>query len=504
MTNTLLRLPAVAFLIGSLGVLGAQSQCRLPVSAQSCSYSALNGSCTVNINRLHPISTPTIYARRGSVITVIVEHPSPFEQLYLDLKSATAQASPDQFANGFASLTGALSGFQITGAMQPPGPAPAPPPPQPEQEHAAQPQKSPLDTILDAQKDLKGAMDTALKNSLSPAREAVKLIHKVELPLPVEACQSDNPAVLLDWLDTTRWKAAVKSNLDMVVAYTDTTGFQNRLDDIKDKIREFGRTASDRDFALVNGNQKSLAGELDAVTQTNQKFQALLDASQRIPDSTSPSTFYIRDVQPHDKDIEIQAWSLDYVNQLGRVGKQVSGDKFVDDDSAALSGIADQDNKQSIATVNVQYQRDSRLEISTGLLVPATPYHSYTAVQAQGASSPTIQENDTYTLVPAAFFNVLLGKELVAAKQRVAWLASGAVGYTPATSSVALAPGLCFSWRSIVVGAHADIGRDVKLAGNWTVGESLGSVSAPETTNVWDVKPAFSLSVRIPLGGGSH
>jgi len=51
--------------------------CQTPAS--SYSYIALNGSCTITLNRLHSVSTPTIYARRGSTITVIVLNPSPFE-----------------------------------------------------------------------------------------------------------------------------------------------------------------------------------------------------------------------------------------------------------------------------------------------------------------------------------------------------------------------------------------------------------------------------------------
>jgi hypothetical protein len=511
MEKILLRLFAIAFLLGSLDLLGAQTlqssqkeagPCTLPVGAQTCSYSALNGSCTITINRLHPISTPTIYARRGSVITVEVEHPSPFENLYLDLKSATGQGAPDQFSSGFSNLTGALSSFQIVlpQAMknemnaEVKGPAGAPPPPRS------------VPDILKDQDKLKKDMDDALGKSLKSAQNAIRRIHDVEQPLPVEACAESTSAGVSDWLNTTNWKKDVKESLTKAINDLNQTQFQSRLDELQGEIDQIAHSTSDRDYALLKDNQDNLGGELNLIGGNQKKFEALIEVSQSndILLTGSKLSFIIRDVQPHDKDLEVQVWNLDYVNKLSAVAKRVSGDKYIDPESAALSGIGDQDNKQTISTVNVQFQPDSRFEISTGLIVPATPYHSFSAVQAQGASSPTIQQNDTYTIVPAAFFNILLGKERVAGKQRVAMFASGAVGYTPATSSVALAPGLCFSWRSIVVGALADVSRDVKLAGNWTVGQSLGSVSAPMTTNVWDVKPAFGLSVRIPLGGGNH
>lgn len=115
-----------------------------------------------------------------------------------------------------------------------------------------------------------------------------------------------------------------------------------------------------------------------------------------------------------------------------------------------------------------------------------------------------VQQTNSYTVVPAAFFNFPLGRELVVKKQRMAFLLTGAIGYTPATSSVALAAGPSFSWGSIVISPLADFGRDAQLSGGWTVGASLGTATAPATTNVWDVKFAIGVSVRVPLSTAGH
>jgi hypothetical protein len=100
---------------------------------------------------------------------------------------------------------------------------------------------------------------------------------------------------------------------------------------------------------------------------------------------------------------------------------------------------------------------------------------------------------------PDASFNFLIGKEQILGKQRVASFLTCAVGYTPASSSVALAVGPSLSWRSIVISTLADFGRDAKLAGGWTVNAPLGTAAAPMTTNAWNVKFAIGFTVRIPL-----
>jgi hypothetical protein len=94
-----------------------------------------------------------------------------------------------------------------------------------------------------------------------------------------------------------------------------------------------------------------------------------------------------------------------------------------------------------------QFQPDPRFELSGGFLVPVTPYHSYSVAQSQTATCPVVQETKTYTVVPDASFNFLLGREQVIGKQRIAAFLTGAIGYTPASSSVALAVGPSFSWR---------------------------------------------------------
>ncbi|MBB5337830.1 hypothetical protein [Tunturiibacter gelidoferens] len=498
MSNTLRHLLLAVCLFLSLGLAGAQDPCKIPRNASSsCSYTALNGSCTVTINRLHPISTATIYARRGSRITVIVLNPSPFEDLSLDLKSATAQAPPDQFAKGFTNLTSALAGFEIS---QPHGLS--------ARALDASGNSVPgVGQIVTKQaallKDMQKVPDAGFNTS---ARQAIRAIHKIELPLPVSACEDTTRDALDPWLKTASWRADVLKNLNDALNPLNSAipGFETRIKEIRGQIDTIILSVNGTEYDVLTKNQKQLTEAESALTLMQSQLSDLQSEAGKIPDQGKQQPLFVTDLQRKDKNYEIQVWSLNYVNKLGAVAKRVSADKYVGPDSVSFAGLADTPNKQTISTVNVQFEPDTRFELSTGFLVPVTPYHSYAAAQSASATAPVVQKTDTYTVVPAAFFNFLLGKELVVSKQRMAFFFTGAVGYTPATSSVALAIGPSFSWRSIVLSPLADFSRDTKLTGGWTVGQSLGTATAPMTTSVWEVKPAIGISVRIPLGGASQ
>src|SRR5689334_5079662 len=85
---------AVPFAAGQ----GAKSCETVPVNKTVCSYTGLNGDCTITIDRLDPITPPTVYARPNAKIKVVVINPSPYGNLSLDWKSTTAAVPPDSFS----------------------------------------------------------------------------------------------------------------------------------------------------------------------------------------------------------------------------------------------------------------------------------------------------------------------------------------------------------------------------------------------------------------------
>jgi len=202
--------------------------------------------------------------------------------------------------------------------------------------------------------------------------------------------------------------------------------------------------------------------------------------------------FEIRDQQHNDKNFQLETFTLNYVNLLQPEAKRVTGTPLASSSQAALAGIADVPTKQKIVALTVSYQSSPIFEFSTGLMVPLRPLHSYVA------AGGVIQENLTYTVVPIANTNIRIGREMVAMRQRAAFFGSVAVGYNPATSTVEFGAGPTFSWRSVQLSGMGDFGRDTRLH-NALVGDLASS--APPTDVYWAVKPAFSLSVRLPLSG---
>lgn len=63
-----------------------------------CSTEKVNGNCSINIDRMNPITMPTIQMKRGAKITVYVFHPFAFEALTLDPGTWQAFEGSDQAA----------------------------------------------------------------------------------------------------------------------------------------------------------------------------------------------------------------------------------------------------------------------------------------------------------------------------------------------------------------------------------------------------------------------
>jgi hypothetical protein len=468
------------------------------VTEPVCSYTALNPSCNVFINRFSPVAPPTIYARHGAVITVTVVNQSPFEQLTLDLKSLTAQVPPDQLANGFAALSGALGSFAIVEAL-----------PMGELKNFAL-GEDPTPELIKDQKALLDQIKTSLPVDAKTALEKLKV---VLLPFPVGECQGRDPAQDLEpWLQYPGWLLTVKGKLETAknsLSSPTSDSVKVQIKGLENRIYKFAVEGGANSYQLqiLSKNQDSLNAALASRDQMTERLDALSKAVDSLAKKTR-ANFTISDPQPHDRNYQIVTSTLNYTNRLAPVAKRVGGDKFIGGDAALLSGLGDAPAKQPIVTMSVQYMNSPRFEISAGFLVPVTPYHSYSAAQTETASTPVVRETLTYTVVPAAMIHFLIGREWIMARQRAALLATFAVGYTPATSSVALAFGPSFSWKSVVISPLADVSRDLKLAGGFTVGGPLGSsttpAAAPLTNTVWDVKPAIGMSIRIPLSGSGH
>ena len=470
-----------------LAVGQAMKQCAvLSTDKPTCSYAGLNGSCAITIDRLNPVTPPTIYAKPNAVITVTVINPSPFEDLTLDWKSTTAVLPPDSFSNVFSALTGSLGKITIVG-----------------QRGFV---RGAIDISADQQKLLQ-----KIQPSLTIANLALEQVKEVLQPPPFGVCSTDVIKVQ-PWLDPDGWKNKMESILQSAIGAVALSEVADRSKDLKKQVDALGleieilQTATQAELAILNVNQVTLINALNQRQNLGLRLASLLNAIRLIPSKgfglKGPTE--IHEFPSNDKSYQSQVWVLNYTNKLVPVAKTVSAQNFTPD-SGVFGGLADTPTKQTVATLTIQFQSSPRLEVSSGLMVPITPYHSYSAAAVATNGTVTgnvVQETTTYTVVPMVSVNVLL-KEFIPRRQRAALFGSAAVGYNPVTSSVEFGPGMSFSWHSVVLTASADIGRDTHLAGGFTVGQTLpaSNPSKPLTTTAWGVKPALALSIRIPLGG---
>lgn len=513
------RLWAAIMIIGTLRIACAQLCDPVKMPDNACSYEALNGNCTVLINRFNPITPPTIYARRGSTITVTLVNPSPFEQLHWDRKSESPQPPPDQFYNGFTTLTTALGALELVEPVSVEG---VPPPANNPQFTipALKPQPPTVAQIAAKQHDLADSIKEQLgkDNPLQTAQDALQLIKIAEQPLPSDVCGHDDPSSF-PYRYTSRWKKDVDNSLSAALnIYSDEivkgpNGYTDqikRLDQQIENLELDGKAGSPEQFAALGDNQQALKTAVASIIQLNTEFHDLQTTVDSIQDSPADPNYEIIDHGPDDRNDDTQAWNIDYTNTLAPVAKRVAGATYVAPNTAALTGLGDPPATTTITTVTVQFQPPNRYEISSGLLVPFKAYHSYAAAQSYNSTTPVVQQNKIFTVIPMADVNILLGHEWVAHQQRMAAFATVGVGYCPATTSVAFGVGPSLSWRSIVFNPMLDIGRDAQLAPGFTVGQPLGSSSnttpaaAPVTSNGWVIYPAMGISVRIPLGGAGH
>jgi hypothetical protein len=69
------------FLLASLSSARADSCGDTKKTPPACSYTLTNGNCTITIDRLNPVTPPTIYIKPTCHVQVVVTHPYQFERL---------------------------------------------------------------------------------------------------------------------------------------------------------------------------------------------------------------------------------------------------------------------------------------------------------------------------------------------------------------------------------------------------------------------------------------
>lgn len=498
----------------------------LPVKQQTCSANGINRNCDLFIDRLRPVAPPTVYLRRGDTVTVHVINATPFETLSLDFKTAGDTTPPDQFANEFSSISPTITKVTFVDALNFKFVAPL---------NLAAFVQDPFSAMRDKLKQV-AATQRILFSEYDPSIITNEILIATQPP-PANACTAaltwDDKGYPNPWLSPGTWGEAVVAVLTALQSDTLTNNaLALRVHQLDPDVQTLANytvpagTAKDQQemWVAAVGKIKQRQANLDALAtppagapaawgtsapasitppspKTDQALIAAINNLQLQSFKPTEKKQTIIDLSPSDKNITAETWSLDYVNNLQSAIKSATATTPSD----ASSVLTAAPSITAIASVNVTYQRPPRLEIATGVMAPFRSYHSYSAAEAASGGTVTgtvVQESNTYTVIPMAMTNIVLGQGLVKSQPLAGFFSIG-VGYNPATSSIEFGAGPSISYRSIIVSPLADIGQDTHLVDGFKVGQSLPSTNTkPLTTNYWFGRPAIGLSVRIPLGGG--
>ncbi len=494
-----LRLVSIAALACGIVVpfAKAASSCSTPANPPACSYTALNGACSITVNRMWPVTPPTIYVKRGCAVQVKVTDPYLLENLTLDWKSTTSVVPPDTFQTIFGSLSGNLGKIVL---LPQGGEKAAHEIPKLDCEDRRGECASVAD-IAAAQQRVENVIKTI--DPLTLAAPAITSFKGALQPPPGGPASKSEP-----WINTQAWKDKTAKDLQAAMTKYDDPAILKQLRqkianlDGDIKTLKAGGTTDAASVGTLEDNQKGLKVEVKALPAAVPKLN-VLERTLRLTELTSggiTGNATIPDTNSDKQDYQVQTWVLNYTNVLAPVAKRVAADTLKTASDALLSSLADASTKLPVVTITVQFESPPRVEAAAGVMVPFTPYHSYSAA-ASGTGS-IVQETKTYVVVPMAFVNVL-AKEWIVKKQRSAVFGTGGIGYNPSTTAVEFGVGGTYAYRAFEISCLADIGRDTKLGGGYNVNDSLPASTAPPTSTYWSVRWAGGISIRIPLGGGS-
>jgi len=297
------------------------------------------------------------------------------------------------------------------------------------------------------------------------------------------------------------WKHRVLLSLDR-----DSQGQPVDLDQVKgalDVLDKALKTQNDRIAKLPDAQQGVLKKLADAIAAKQLSLQPRVDlitVLRAIPEN--PKREFKLEGYKTETDTQI-TWALNVTpTAIAGIKRDVT---LPYKPEGAFDKLLNPVTKQGIFSITVQYQKAPKVEFAGGIMVPVRPFHSYSAAAVSTAGVVTgnvVQQTLTYTVVPLALVNISLYQSIFQ-KQPTAIFGTIGTGYNPATNSVEFGVGPSFSIRSFTLSALVDIGRDTQLSGGFTVGEALPLSNPPKplTQTVWSAKPAFAISVRIPLGG---
>ena len=266
-----------------------------------------------------------------------------------------------------------------------------------------------------------------------------------------------------------------------------------------------GGAAIDKDhLALLNANQTTLNSAYAQINTTITNLRLVLNqmiaAIQNQPTAQPQLYATITDPGESEHDVESVVWNLDAVVPLGDSLSPIeSMDKVGDSFSSSLGLIGKAPALNTILGISVTFKRAPFAEVSSGVLFPAMPYHTYSAA-TNSSGTTAVVKTPVWTVVPDAVLNFRIGPERAIQETRFAPMFSTAAGYSTSTSSAVFGLGPSFAIGPVVINMLAVASPDTRLTGGFAAGSSLATgATAPATHTSWSVKPSIGISIHLPL-----
>lgn len=501
--------------------------------APICRLAVLNRDCTLYIDRRNPIAPSSIIVGHRHKVTIVVSNPSFLETLQLDPKSGSSAPPPDLSSSSFSSLTGTLSSIVLPDA-----------PPMKETLAASdqsqngsantganysariqnksaianksEPPKAPekpvvpldkFNELLGQQNGLSQEINSAKKNLKATLQDPSLLITLGKLRTAVAKPVSiENPS---------DWKQSVLNSLQNTLRSLpnpeEATSLAQRLQTLTTSLATMlpadanGGVAIDKDhLALLNANQTTLNSAYAQINTTITNLRLVLNqmiaAIQNQPTAQPQLYATITDPGESEHDVESVVWNLDAVVPLSDSLSPIeSMDKVGDSFSSSLGLIGKAPALNTILGISVTFKRAPFAEVSSGVLFPAMPYHTYSAA-TNSSGTTAVVKTPVWTVVPDAVLNFRIGPERAIQETRFAPMFSTAAGYSTSTSSAVFGLGPSFAIGPVVINMLAVASPDARLTGGFAAGSSLATgATAPATHTSWSVKPSIGISIHLPL-----
>lgn len=518
------RYASCAFTLLLLVASSAHAQIHL------CSTQEVNGNCTLVLDRLDPVSLPTIQMRPDARINVTVVSPLPYETLSLDPTSFQGIAPTDQTQAFFTSLLPSLKGVNTPTVT-----------PQP---HLALTQNDSAD-LQRVKKDLTAlasSLDTPfpkIQTFVTNSRSLYAQLQEAVAALPRPRDSGDVPkrssaipfGTPYPWSDSyPNWAALLLCELSAPECREDIKPTFNDLMNTGITIQvtltppatsagataplKFDTTTFDALVAKTKTDINLLKPEdhPEVYTADLEKLQArealLITAVPAYAAAwLSGITAINKDLQNYFVNIKETATvvstkgsiDLGYIDDPRSLSQKTkSNTKFlgrlvtysvnsINQIAVATTAVPTTAQKTSIISITVLYS-DPKFEVSTGTLFSTLPNRTFanqTLVNTSSGSKPTTgnivitQSIIRPIVLPYVAANWRLGPNFLMFHRRGAVYLTGAVAFNAYNTTAEYAIGPSLSWRMIMFSPLFHIGHDVHLTQGETVGQVWCNTSAP-------------------------